>query len=304
MRVNLVDRLADVGLFLGTVSLEQERQPVAKERAVYGAVGQPERIEAGWLAARQALVAPAERAKEDFRTAILVEQDRARRELLCLGGKEVQNHRLARSRRADDREVAKVPLVEVEEVGRCAGRFENGDRLAPVIAGRTPHREAVKRDEAGGIGARNERPPDDILFVPRELSPEGRLKVDVLADGNRADVRQRRRCVRGRALQRLERAASDQQTQMMVAEGHLSGADGVAGGEHFGALGSGTLVGTFETPEREINPLASSLALDWGEALGDHQLMRNSKQRIEQSGAARVWIFLDAEDACEAPARR
>ena len=54
----------------------------------------------------------------------------------------------------------------------------------------------------------------------------------------------------------------------------------------------------------EVDPLARGLALDRREALGDDQLVRNAQQRVEQAGAARVGIFLDAEDAGEAACRR
>ena len=54
-------------------------------------------------------------AHEKFRTAILVEQDGPRFELLRLRSKEVHHHRLARTRRADDREIAQVAVMEIEE---------------------------------------------------------------------------------------------------------------------------------------------------------------------------------------------
>src|SRR5207237_10112660 len=105
----------------------------------------------------------------DLRPAVLVEQDRARRELLRLRGEEIQNHRLARARGTDDREIAEVALVEVEEERRRARGFENGDRLAPMVSGRAAHREAVQRDEAGGVRAGDERAADDIMLVGREV---------------------------------------------------------------------------------------------------------------------------------------
>src|SRR5439155_23336656 len=117
-------------------------EPVADEGAVQRIVRQPQWIEAGRLAAGNPLVTPTKRAKEDLRAPILVEHDRAGREFLRLSRQEVQDNRLARPRRADDREVAEIAVVEVEEVGRRARRLEHADRLAPVIAAGTAHREA------------------------------------------------------------------------------------------------------------------------------------------------------------------
>ena len=78
--------------------------------------------------------------------------------------------------------------MEIEEERRRAGGFEDADRIAPMIPASAAHREAVKRDEGRGIRTRDQRAPDDILLVARELAPEGRLQIDVFADRDRADV--------------------------------------------------------------------------------------------------------------------
>ena len=95
---------------------------------------------------------PACRAKEDLRAAILVEEDRTRAELLGLCGEEVEHDGLARSGRPDDREVAEIAFVEVEEVGRRAGRLEDRTRIAPMVACGLADGKTVQRDKAGGIG--------------------------------------------------------------------------------------------------------------------------------------------------------
>src|SRR5690606_12486463 len=105
------------------------------------------RVEAGRLARANAVVAPADPANEQFARAVLVEQDRPRAELLRLRGEEVHHHGLARARRADDREIAEVAVVEVEEERRRAGRLEQRDRVAPVVAHGLAEREAVERAE-------------------------------------------------------------------------------------------------------------------------------------------------------------
>src|SRR5205085_12068477 len=123
-----------------------------------------------------------ERTKENLRATVLVEKDRPWRELLRLGREEVEDHGLAGSRRADDGEVTEIAVMEVEEVGRRARCFEHADRLAPMIAARAAHGEPVERDETGRIGAGDQRPTNDILFIARELAPESGLKVHVLTD--------------------------------------------------------------------------------------------------------------------------
>src|SRR5207244_2809080 len=144
------DRLGDRNLFLGR-RFEQIPEPVAQKGPIDRIVLNAERVEPGAGAARNPFVAAADRADEDLRSAVLVEQDRARRELLRLSGEEVQHHGLPRTRWPDDREVAEVAFVEVEEERRRAGRLEDGDRFAPMIATGAAHRETVKRDEAGSV---------------------------------------------------------------------------------------------------------------------------------------------------------
>ena len=102
------------------------------------------------------------------------------------------------------------PSWKLKKNGVDAGRLEHRDRLAPVIAARAAHREAVKRDEPRRVGARDQRAADDILLVAGELAPERGLEIDVLAHRDRADVGQRGGRIRGRALERLDRAAAHQ----------------------------------------------------------------------------------------------
>src|SRR3954464_15340337 len=91
---------------------------------------------------------------------------------------------------------------------------------------------------------------------------------------------------------------------MMVAEAQLAGADCVAGGEHFSALGGRALVGALQAAQRQIDPFTRGLTLDRREALGDDQLVWDPEPRIEAPGAADIRIFLDPEHAREAPLGR
>src|SRR5205814_10733672 len=158
---NLVNRFSDRGFVFRAVRFEHNAQPIADEGAVHRRALEAQRIETGWGAARDPLVAAAERAQENLRAAVLVEQHCARRELLRLSGEEVQDNGLARTRRADDREIAEVALVEVEEEGCRAGRPEDGHRIAPMVPARAAHGKAMKRDEAGSVRAGDERAADD-----------------------------------------------------------------------------------------------------------------------------------------------
>src|SRR3546814_16733517 len=73
-------------------------------------------------------------ADEQLAAAVLVEEDDARIELARLREQEIERHGLSRTRRADDREIAEITLVKVEEIRPCRGRLEQGDRIAPMIA--------------------------------------------------------------------------------------------------------------------------------------------------------------------------
>ena len=139
-----IDRRRDGLLFFGAFGLEQHAQPVTQEGPVARRVGQRQRIEPRRFARADAVVASANAAHEQFRAAILVEQDRARAEFLRLRGEEVHHHRLARTRGSDDREIAQVAMVEIEEERCRAGGFQQRHRLAPVIALGLPQREAVQ----------------------------------------------------------------------------------------------------------------------------------------------------------------
>ena len=185
---HLVDRLGDRRFLVGSIDLEKTGEPVANEGAVDRRIGQAQRIEARWCAAADPLVAPPDRAKENLGSTVLVEQDRAGRELLGLRGEEVEHHRLARARRPDDREIAEIAFVEVEEERSRAGRLEHGHRLAPVIVVGAPHRKAVKRDQPGGVCTGDQGAAHDIMFVAGKLTPEGGLEVDVLPNCDGTDV--------------------------------------------------------------------------------------------------------------------
>ena len=83
---------------------------------------------------------------------------------------------------------AEVALVEVEEIGARGGRLEQGDRLAPVVARRPSERKIVAAGEPREIAGRDQAAPGDIFEVAGELRPERRLKRDVLADAEDAEI--------------------------------------------------------------------------------------------------------------------
>src|SRR3546814_8400167 len=77
---------------------------------------EPERVEARGRAGAQHVIASADRADEQLAAAVLVEEDDARIELARLREQEIERHGLSRTRRADDREIAEITLVKVEEI--------------------------------------------------------------------------------------------------------------------------------------------------------------------------------------------
>ena len=128
-----VDRVLDRSQIVDVRPAAQQRQPVDQELAVGCGVVELERIEARRRSRTQHVVAPADRADEDFGTAILVEENDARAELARLREQEVEHHGLARPRWPDDGEIAEVALVEIEEIRACSGCFEQCHRFAPVV---------------------------------------------------------------------------------------------------------------------------------------------------------------------------
>ncbi len=197
------------GLFRAGRS-QQDLQPVAQEPAVGRRVGQCQRIEAGGMARRDPAVTSVNGPNEQFGPAVLVENDRARRKLLRLGGQEVHHHGLARTRRADDGKVAEIAGVEIEEERGRAGRLQQGHRLAPMVAFGLAQSKAVKRTETRHVRARNQRAADNEAFVARKLRPEPRFEVDVFAHGHRPGVCQRGRTTGDGVVQAGQAVGPDQ----------------------------------------------------------------------------------------------
>src|SRR4249919_2631010 len=130
-----------------------------------------------------------------------------------------------------------------------------------MVSACAAHRKAVKRDEAGGVRARNQGAADDILLVAGKLAPESRLEVHVLAHGDGADIRQRSRRIGSRALKSFDLAAANQKAEMMVAEAELAGANGIASGEHFSPLGRSAFIGAPQPAKGQVDTLARRLTL-------------------------------------------
>src|SRR3546814_1181875 len=89
-----------------------------------GCVFEPERVGPRRRAGAQHVIASADRADEQLAAAVLVEEDDARIELARLREQEIERHGLSRTRRADDREIAEITLVKVEEIRHCRGRLD------------------------------------------------------------------------------------------------------------------------------------------------------------------------------------
>ncbi len=113
-----IDRCGDRCVFFRPIGFEQHGEPIAQEAAIGGSVRQSKWVEAGRLARPDAVVVPADATNEQFCTAVLVEQDRAGAEFLRLRGKKIHHHGLARTAWSDDREIAQIAMVEIEEE-RC-----------------------------------------------------------------------------------------------------------------------------------------------------------------------------------------
>src|SRR3546814_19032752 len=94
---------------------------------------------------------------------------------------EIERHGLSRTRRADDREIAEITLVKVEEIRPCSGRLEQGDRIAPMIALALANCEIMPARQPREIACRNQSPPCEIFEITRKLRTEGVFERDPLA---------------------------------------------------------------------------------------------------------------------------
>src|SRR3546814_9169081 len=67
--------------------------------------------------------------------------------------------------------MAEIALVEVEEIGASGIGFEQGNRIAPMIAGGTSSREGVERREGREIERGDRRGPSAPCEIADELRP-------------------------------------------------------------------------------------------------------------------------------------
>ena len=299
-----IDRRSDDRQLLRPGRGEQHPQPVAQEGAVGGAVRQGQRVEPGGMPGGDPAVSAADPAHEDFGAAILVEQDRAGRKLLRLGGQEVHHHGLARARGADHREVAQITLVEVEEERRGAGGLQQGYRVTPVVAAGLAHGKAVKRAKTGHVGGGNHRPADKEAFVAGEHAPEARLKVHILAHRNCPGIGKGGGADRAGFVQRFQPVASDQDREVVIAKTDRTHAQGIARGLHLAPFGQGLFIGRTQAADREVDPLTRDLAVGRRVAFGQHQFAGQPQQVVGQARPGAVGIVLQAQQRAKAGATR
>src|SRR3546814_1758546 len=133
-----------------------------------GCVFEPERVGPRRRAGAHHGIASGDRAEEQLAAAVLVEEDDARIELARLREQEIERHGLSRTRRADDREIAEITLVKVEEIRPCRGRLEQGGRIAPMIALALAKCEIMPARQPREIACRNQSPPCDIFEIDRK----------------------------------------------------------------------------------------------------------------------------------------
>src|SRR3546814_18534185 len=67
--------------------------------------------------------------------------------------------------------MAEIALVEVEEIGASGIGFEQGNSIAPMIAGGTSSREGVERREGREIERGDRRGPSAPCEIADELRP-------------------------------------------------------------------------------------------------------------------------------------
>ena len=120
-----------------------------------------------------------------------------------------------------------------------------------------------------------------IFEIARELRPEGRLQVGVLAHRDGAGLGQRRLHVGDGGVEVGEAVGLGQDGQVVLAVGGAAGAHVVARLGQFGAQAVGVVVGRAQPAQRQAHAVQRRLALDEGEALGQHQLHRQPQHPVE-----------------------
>ena len=256
------------------------------------------------LAGPEHVVAAADRADEELGAAVLVEEDDSRMIFARLGEQEVQHHRLARARRADDGEIAEVALVEVEIIGAGGGGLEQRDRLAPMVHVGLAEREIVARGQPREIARRDQAAPGDIFEIARELRPEGGLEPDLLAHRDDAEIGERRLHLGDPLVDGGRRVGAQRDGHVMLAEAGAAGGDLVLGAGEVGAQADRLVLGRAHPAQREVHPRQRRLAVDEAEALRDGELEGQPQQFVEHAGRGLAGIILDRDEAGEAARAR
>ncbi len=209
-----------------------------------------QRIEPGRQASAQLIVLPTNRADEQFGATILVEKDDPRRKLARLGEQEIEHHRLARTRGTDDREIAQIVLVEIEEVGAGRRRLEQGDGVAPVIALGLADGEIVQAGKPSIVARRDQRAPADIAEIAGELCPERGFERDILAHADHAKIAQHRKHFGHLLVERGQVFGVENNRRMMLAEGCPAGRDRILGYAQFFAQADRLILGRAHASQR------------------------------------------------------
>ena len=244
----------------------------------------------------------AERADENLGAAILVDEDqlRARLDALRLRRDEGQPDGLAGARGADDREISEIADVEIVKVSRLRRRLENRDRRPPMIVRRRSARVIVQGHEARDVARADDRVSRDIGEISRQLRPEGRLGVQVLAHPDDRAIGQGRAGGRDRRVHLLKRLAEGHHGHVMFAVKRFRGEQLVArvaqmlGHDRFGFGRHVDLAGD------AIDMRLRHRTVDDREGLRDDKFVRDRQEIIEKARTRERRVFPNRDHRAKA----
>ena len=113
------------------------------------------------------IITPTDGTDEKLSTAILIKEDDTRFIFERLREQEIENNGFTTARGANDGKITKVAVVEIEEIRPSCRRFQQRNRLTPMIACRRTCGKIMRARKSRKIGGRDQTPARERISKAR-----------------------------------------------------------------------------------------------------------------------------------------
>ena len=236
----------------------------------------------------------------DLSPPVLVDQELACSQLLRLAQQEVEQHRLARPRRANDQRVPDIGHMKVEIVGRAALRLEHTDGRSPVVAAAFAHREGVIRAHRRIVARGDQRRARPHCEVTRQLRPIGSFKREILARRDHSAFTQHGASDTHVLPERLDRLTEHRQLQRVFAEHKFIRLEIIHCLLQIARLANGHVICGGQLSGLAAGCFGRIGLGNEGKALPQHEFKIDSKQPVEHSRRSSGCVLANPEHPREA----